>query len=132
MSQAERLFRINHLLSLGQCLSAEVLLNDLGVSAATPWHSIWSSARAWRNVRGASIARAVDDARLCWRALGPAFSGAFTPAWSTHRRDRGRRGPCRISAVPTPSSCLVDAPHNAERTMPPFGSRHRTTRRLAQ
>lgn len=35
MSQAERLYRINHLFGLGRCLTAEVLLKDLGVSAAT-------------------------------------------------------------------------------------------------
>ena len=35
MSQTERLFRINQLLSLGKCLSPERLLVDLGVSAAT-------------------------------------------------------------------------------------------------
>ena len=35
MSQTERLYRINQLLSLGQCLGPERLLVELGVSAAT-------------------------------------------------------------------------------------------------
>ena len=115
MSQTERLFRINQLLSLGKCLSPERLLVDLGVSAATVKRDIAHLRQRMnapivfdRDRRGWCMDRSQPSVGTTWRT-------ASRPHATTQRHARATANAAPTTANATACSrvrCMGSSAHH--------------------